>query len=90
MIDKKNILIYSNIFPNPENMNKGIFIKQLTDSLCSYYNVTVVSPVAVNPYSYIKDILKRNTFRGSTIRFEGYDVYYPRYLIIPKLFRSLH
>ena len=64
MNSKKSILIFSNIFPNPDNENKGIFIKQLTDSLANHYNITVVSPVAVNPLTFLIDIFRKSNTNG--------------------------
>ncbi len=90
MKNKQSLLVFSNLFPNPKAENKGIFIKQLTDSLVDYYDVIVISPVAMNPISFLKSLIFKSSYLGKRFKKDGYYVYYPRYLIIPKIFRSLH
>jgi len=90
MKTKQSLLVFTNLFPNPKAKNKGIFIKQLTDSLVDYYDVTVVSPVAMNPISLLLSLISKSTYLGRKVEKDNYSVFYPRYLIIPKIFRSLH
>ncbi len=81
-----SIVIVSNLYPNKFEKTRGLFIKQLTDSLATKLRVTVVSPVPFNPLDLIKPSSKR--LPESEI-IDGITVFHPRYIVIPKLFRSL-
>ncbi len=79
-------LIISNLYPNRFEKTRGLFIKQLVDSISGSLNVTVVSPLPFNPF----ELLKPKNQRMPKIEIiDGIEVYHPRYLVIPKMFRSL-
>lgn len=81
-----SIVIVSNLYPNQFEKTRGLFIKQLTDSLAKHREMTVVSPTPFNPL----ELLKPKTSRLPLLEvIDGISVYHPRYIVIPKLFRSL-
>jgi len=86
LTDRKiSIVIISNLYPNCIETTKGIFIKQLVDSLKNQAEVTVVAPIPFNPMDYL---IKNHVVPSSEI-IDGVQVYHPRYVVIPKLLRSL-
>jgi len=83
---KKNrsVVLISNLYPNNSEMTKGLFIKQLADSLSKLCDLTVVSPIPFHPLDLIRQpaIVKQEIIDGIT-------VLHPRYIVIPKILRSL-
>jgi teichuronic acid biosynthesis glycosyltransferase TuaC len=83
---KKNrsVVLISNLYPNNSEMTKGLFIKQLADSLSNLCDLTVVSPIPFHPLDLIRQpvIVKQEIIDGIT-------VLHPRYIVIPKILRSL-
>ncbi len=81
----KHVVIVSNLYPNRDEPNRGIFIKQLADSLEEEFDITVVCPVPWRPvwFSKLKGVMPLP--KNSVI--DGITVYYPRHIVIPKLMR---
>ncbi len=82
---KQHIVVVSNLYPNRDEPNRGVFIRQLTENLTKHYEISVVSPVPWRPkwwYSLrgIKSLPSQDTL-------SGIDVYYPRHVVIPKILR---
>lgn len=84
-MSQKSILLISNLYPNSQEATRGLFIKQLTDSFSKQRKVTVIAPLPFNPKELFSN---KNTVPYKEI-IDGVTVYHPRYVVIPKLFRSL-
>ena len=82
---KKHIVIVSNLFPNSDEPNRGIFIKQLTVQLLDRFNITVVCPVPWRP-RWLQNLLGKEPL-PFTCHIDGIKVYYVPHLIIPKILR---
>jgi teichuronic acid biosynthesis glycosyltransferase TuaC len=85
---KKHIVVVSNLYPNRDEPNRGIFIKQLTENLIKHYEISVVSPIPWRPtwWYLLKGI---NPLPKHDI-VSGVNVYYPRHVVIPKVLRSTY
>jgi len=81
----KSILLISNLYPNSKESTRGLFIKQLSESLSKKVSVTVIAPLPFNPLEYLS---KTNQVPAME-KIGGITVYHPRYLVIPKMLRSL-
>ncbi len=85
------ILVYTTLFPNNTNRMHGIFVKhrvaQMAD-MCD--DVAVIAPVPYFPdIKYFKRWYRfRRIPREEVI--DGIKVYHPRYIVTPKIFRSLY
>ena len=80
-----SVTIVSNLYPNCHESTRGLFIKQLSESLAEKTQVTVVAPLPVNP----KDWLNPSSAVPAYETINGISVYHPRYIVIPKMLRSL-
>ncbi len=84
------VLLSTVIFPNRFETNRGIYIKKLISELAQRDRVTISVPIP-----YVPPFLKHSA-RGFYAKLErrerldGLEVYYPRFVIIPKIFRFLH
>lgn len=82
---KKHVLIVSNLYPNRDEPNRGIFIKQLTDDLNEEFDISVICPIPWRP------ILLQKVKGAKTLpnheSINGIDVYYPRHFVFPKTLR---
>ncbi|MCP4672188.1 MAG: glycosyltransferase family 4 protein [Desulfobacula sp.] len=86
------IIVFTSLFPNHENLDFGIFIKNRLFSFAQLEGceIRVVAPVPYSPplrflgkwYSYSK-IAKKEIIEGMT-------VYHPRFPLIPKVSMQLH
>jgi len=84
------VLISTGIFPNRILVNRGIYNLKAARALSAYCDVRVVAPVP-----YAPRFIKRGRYAwcaGVPARDDvgGFDVAYPRYLVTPKIGRSLH
>lgn len=80
---KKRIIIVTNLYPNCNEENRGIFIRQLVERLADKFDVSVICPVPWRPKFLVNSdrvIPKKDIING--IRVE-----YPRHLVIPKTLR---
>lgn len=90
---KINLLSVTNLFPNSQEPNRGIFNYLIVKELQKWCNVTVIAPLPWFPKAKIlryfanwydqAQVAKRETIHGI-------DVYHPRYIVIPKVFGFLH
>jgi len=86
------ILVSTTIFPNPVEINRGIYIKKQVLGLSKIkdVNIKVIAPVPYSPgFLKLKRYLKYNSIPQHE-QVEGVDIYHPRYFVTPKIFRSLH
>ncbi len=84
-MSQKSILLISNLYPNSQEATRGLFIKQLTDSFNRKRKVTVIAPLPFNP----KELFSSKNKIPYKEVIDGVTVFHPRYIVIPKLFRSL-
>jgi teichuronic acid biosynthesis glycosyltransferase TuaC len=83
------ILLVTNLYPNSREPVRGLYIKQLVDSLRQHDEVRVVAPVPWLPRAIARkwrpavDVPREEVIDGIT-------VYHPRYLVIPKILRFSH
>jgi glycosyltransferase involved in cell wall biosynthesis len=87
------IIFFSNLFPNPTDRERGIFVYQLAKEINKTIPVDVVCPL---PWFPSWQILKgcNNWFRLSKVpaksKLNDITVYYPKYPIIPKISDRFH
>ena len=84
------ILLSTVIFPNRCKINRGVYVKKLALEMARRGELTVVVPIPYFP-PFMKDG-KRDYFARIPLEdvIDGLPVSYPRFFIIPKLFRFLH
>lgn len=88
-----NLLLITNLFPNPIDPTRGIFTLQLVKKLKLFYNVTIISPLPWFPKLSIFRIFKKwHSFSliPENYSIEGIDVYSPRYFMIPFVSEPFH
>ncbi|NQT22674.1 MAG: glycosyltransferase [Candidatus Omnitrophica bacterium] len=79
------VLFLSNLYPNSKEPARATFNRQKIAHLKDYCEITVVAPVQSHPFkSYIEKRIKHIPPKEVI---DGLDVYHPRVLYIPKLFR---
>ena len=81
----KSILLISNLYPNYKEPTRGLFIKQLAESLSKKALVTVIAPLPFNPLEY----LGQKSRVPPIEKIGNITVYHPRYIVIPKMLRFL-
>lgn len=92
-MNKKHIVIITNLFPNPVEPGRGVFLQQLVDRLKNFYKIDVLCPL---PWFPKVRIFRRfwKWYKFSQVpaqaKINEINVIYPRYLVIPKLFGFLH
>lgn len=84
------ILVYSSLFPFPNDPTAGVFIRERMFRVGQHLPIVVVSPKAWSPF----DVLIRRfrpRFRPVAPRVEiqqGFTVYAPRFISLPGLFKA--
>jgi teichuronic acid biosynthesis glycosyltransferase TuaC len=84
------ILVITTIFPNAEEITKGVYIFQIAQGLSQQVPLAVIAPIPYSPW-FLKS--KQYAAFQRIPRVEeigGIQVYHPRYLVIPKVMRSLY
>lgn len=74
------VLVITNLFPNKMQLTRGIFNKQQILELAKSCELKIVAPI---PWHNFSKVPLRE-------KIDGFDVYHPRYLLIPKIARSLY
>ncbi|MBI4846000.1 MAG: glycosyltransferase family 4 protein [Candidatus Omnitrophica bacterium] len=85
---KKNILIVSNLYPNPLETNRGIFVESLVRELRNNCDVAVLCPLPWFPKSgLLKKFRSWHKFAliGGKYCINGQDVLCVKYIAFPKL-----
>ena len=85
------LLVFSTLFPNKNQPNAGIFIKERMFRVAQHIPVVVVSPRPWFPGQSLIRLIKPH-FRPDAGNFEvqeGIDVYYPKFISIPGYFKWL-
>lgn len=87
-----NVLLITNLYPNPLEPNRGIFTSQLAEKLAGISDLRVLSPLPWFPkweaLSRFKEWYKFAQVPDQA-RINNIDVIYPKYVVIPKLFGFL-
>lgn len=85
------IVVFSSLFPSPAQPNAGVFVRERMFRVGAQVPLCVVAPTPWFPFqSFIRRW--RPHFRPTPPAFQtqqGFDVWYPRYLSVPGLFKSL-
>jgi len=89
-------LLLTNLYPNPVEPERGIFVRQLEIALGEYVDLTIVSPLPYFPgwrilgrfrkwyrFSRVPKVLRNESGNGK-------EIYYPKYIVFPKIGASLH
>jgi len=87
-----NILFLSHLYPKPNDSSHGIFVhRQVKQIQKQGHRVVVLSPVPWSPrILHFKEKWRNYGATPTNIKWEGVEVYYPRYLRLPGAwFRSL-
>lgn len=84
------LLVFSSLFPSNKRPNAGVFVRERMFRVAQHTPLIVVSPV---PWFPLQGLIRlwRPNYRPQPQRYEvqsGVDVYFPRFLSIPGLFRS--
>jgi teichuronic acid biosynthesis glycosyltransferase TuaC len=93
MSDRLNILLISNLFPNPVDPIRGVFTLQLAKQLSAMCDLTVLCPLPWFPrWANIGFLKKWGAFSSVPVNYEwqGFSVHSPKYMIIPKLSETIH
>ena len=88
----RQVLFLSNLYPNPEEPERGIFSYQMIEELRALCDVTVVSPLPWFPgWLSSKKLDRWAKFSRVPERVQQDDrwVYYPKYFIVPKVSDSI-
>jgi glycosyltransferase involved in cell wall biosynthesis len=82
------ILGITNLYPNPLNPHRAPFNRQEFRSLAERHEVSVISPIAWT--DEFQAARKGKSLAGARRRVDegGIDVFHPRYVFTPRLFRS--
>ena len=84
------ILLSTSIFPNRFEINRGVYIKRQALELGRRGRLTILSPVPYYP-SFLKNSARAFYAKiPAQDNIDGLEVQYPRFFIVPKLFRFLH
>jgi teichuronic acid biosynthesis glycosyltransferase TuaC len=92
-MSNKHILIITNLYPNPIEPGRAVFLPQLTERLKQYFDIDVLSPL---PWLPKLKIFRKFTrwYKFSQVPYQaqmnGQLVIYPKYLVIPKVLGCLH
>jgi glycosyltransferase involved in cell wall biosynthesis len=89
-MNPSKLLVFSSLFPSDKRPNAGVFIRERMFRVGRHIPIIVVSPV---PWFPFQGIIRywRPHFRPQPGRYEeqqGVEVYFPRFLSIPGLFKS--
>jgi teichuronic acid biosynthesis glycosyltransferase TuaC len=93
MSKRLNILLISNLFPNPVDPIRGIFTFQLSKRLKTICDLTILCPLPWFPrWANIGLFRKWGAFSNVPVNYkwQGFTVHSPKYLIIPKLSETAH
>jgi len=90
-MNQPKLLVYCSLFPSNKRPNAGVFIRERMFRVGQQLPIVVVSPV---PWFPLQGIIRywKPHFRPQPDKFEvqqGVRVYFPRFLSVPGLFKSL-
>jgi len=84
------VLVITNLFPNRTAQHVAMFNKQQIVELANHCDLKVIAPIAYFPL--IKSLKESHSWRDVPARdvIDGIEVFYPRYLVTPKIGRALY
>jgi len=86
---KINCLLLTNLYPNSQEPERGVFVKQLVDELRKNMDITIVSPLPYfpifKPLGVFKKWRKYSLIQYKEMELDGEYVYYPKYFVFPRL-----
>ena len=88
-----NILLFTNLFPNPIDRDRGVFTLQLAKQLAKEHNLTVICPLPWFPKNSVFSRFTKWYIHSqvpSYYQIEGVNVYSPKYPMLPKVSEALH
>lgn len=88
-MSKPRLLLVTNLFPSSAEPTRGIFTRQQMQDLREWYDITVVAPYPWAP-AWARKLLKGAVDVPAFEQIGDFDVYHPRYLVTPKIGRSLY
>ena len=91
-MERKRLLLFTNLFPTPTEPQRGIFIFQLARALQCHFDITVVCPLPWFPKSKLLGRFRNwHAFANvpSVYEWKGIDVRSPKYPMIPRVSRSM-
>lgn len=80
------ILTISHLFPNSLDPGFGVFVKERLVAISKLASVDIVAPI---PYFPLVGKYKKFNHIAPLDNVEGVNVYHPRYLVIPKILKSM-
>lgn len=88
MAKKTKILLITNLYPNPQEPNRGIFVESMARPLNEYCDITIVSPLPWFPrLGFLRGL--KGWYRFSqvphTYELNGQEIICPKYLAIPNV-----
>src|SRR2546429_229860 len=83
-------LIYTTLFPNPQQPLNGNFILERMRHLLPFVKMSVVAPVPYFPRVKVNHRWSKFAAASHTERFAGFEVDHPRYLVVPKIGMTTH
>ena len=86
---RKKILAISYLFPNPVQMNHGIFVFNRLKAMSKYADIVVINPLPIFPPLKNTQRYKLLERVPEQFEMEGLKVYYPKFLSIPKFFKQI-
>lgn len=85
------ITLFSNLFPTPQDPERGVFIQQFAEALAQQVDLQVICPLPLNPhlpFTHNRHPELSGIPTAATVN--GINVYYPRYPLLPKISDPLH
>ena len=84
------VLVITNLFPNRTARSAAMFNKQQIVELARHCDLKVIAPIAYFPL--IKSLKESHSWRDVPAHdvIDGVEVFYPRYLVTPKVGRALY
>lgn len=86
---RKKILAISYLFPNPEQMNHGIFVFNRLKAMSQYADIVVINPLPIFPPLKSTERYKTLAKVPEHYDMDGIKVYYPKFLSIPKVLKNI-
>lgn len=83
--NKLRVLLITNLFPNPQDYLRGIFVFNMVKELRKKCNVKIISPLPWIPV-FLKNTKKYQQIAAVSKEYtiDGIEIYSPKYLAIPK------
>jgi glycosyltransferase involved in cell wall biosynthesis len=88
--DRRRVLVLTGIFPNRQSPTWGIHVFQNVRALAAHADVRVVATMPWVPRGIARGRYKAYVDVPARDRWDGIDVVYPRFLVVPKVARFLH